>query len=189
MLATFPPGTTPSEAFFDRGRQALTRYAFSDPAIVEAHFPPSAPLQGRRMLLELKVPLLRYLCGVVVGRVLDTNDDGIRTFGFRYDTLEGHVERGSEWFLLEQDGASGVLRLRIEATWQPGDFPNWWSRVGFALVGRRYQRKWHRRAHERMAAMVRGGTRVASRRGRRLAHEGPRVVFTRGTQTFEEGWS
>ena len=189
VLATVGPDRAASRELFDRGRRALELYAFSDPAIVEAHFSPGVPLEGRRMLLELKVPLLRYLCGVVVSEVLDTHEDGLRRFGFRYDTLEGHIERGSEWFLLEQDRDGEVLRLRIEATWRRGDFPNWWSRLGFDLVGRRYQRRWHQRAHERMAAMVRGTAPAAPVRGRRLAHEGPRVVFTHGPQEIQDGSS
>lgn len=185
VLGTGPPGPPTSHGPFARGREAVRTYAFSDPAIVEGHFDARVPLAERRMLLELKVPFLRYLCGVAVGAVRDETSAATSTYGFRYDTLEGHVESGSEWFLLEKDHASGEMTFRIEATWRPGDFPNWWSRVGFTLVGKRYQRRWHRRAHRRMAAYVAGwpvGTPLARRH---LAHRGPEVVFTRDLPRWE----
>src|SRR5690606_27140067 len=51
---------------FARAKVLVERYAFSDPRIVIAHFDPTAPLLGRRMLLEIQVHGLHYLCGVVV---------------------------------------------------------------------------------------------------------------------------
>src|SRR5690606_23264095 len=71
-----------------------------------------------------------------------------------YDTLPGHLETGSEWFLVTKAHADGSIRLRIQASWRPGEFPNWWSRLGFALVGRRYQRAWHRLAYLRMRRLL-----------------------------------
>jgi uncharacterized protein (UPF0548 family) len=165
---------------FARARKALTSYAFSDPSIVEGHFDPDAPLDGRHMLLELKVLMLRYVCGCRVEKVQDRRSAGSTGFGFRYDTLEGHVERGFEWFRVEQDHGTGDVTFHVEAWWLPGDFPNWWSRVGFALVGRWYQRRWHRRAHRRMAAFARGRSLYRPFSRRELAHQGPDVIFTRG---------
>jgi len=77
-------------AIFDRARVALASYQFSDPGIVVAHFDPATPLLMRRLLLEIKVLGLHYLCPAVVHKVRD--EPGV--FGFRYDTLEGHIERG-----------------------------------------------------------------------------------------------
>lgn len=156
-VGTAAPGPPKPDGPFARGRDAMIQYAFSDPGIVEAHFDPLAPLLGRRMLLELKVgPLLRYLCGVLVADVRDETTDAGSVYGFRYDTLDGHIEAGCEWFLLEKDHGTGELTLEIEATWRTAEFPNWWSRLGFELVGRRYQRRWHVQAHRRMAAYIAG---------------------------------
>ena len=139
-------------ACLERARVALTNFEFSDPAIVTAHFNRDAALLHRRLLLEVKVLGLRYLCPAVVNRV--RNDLG--EFGFRYDTLTGHIERGVEWFVVTQD-SQGRLRFRIEARWKGGDLPNWWSALGFELVSGRYQRKWHREAHRRMSRLVHEG--------------------------------
>lgn len=179
FLTDAPPGLPADDGPFARGRVAVHDYAFSDPTIVEAHFDPDVPLSDRRMLLELKPTVLRYLCGVAVGAVRDEATATTSTYGFRYDTLEGHIESGSEWFLLEKDHGSGRLTFVIEASWRPGDFPNWWSRVGFALLGKRYQRRWHTRAHRRMAAYVQGWPISNPISRRHLSHQGPDVVFTR----------
>ena len=111
-IAREPPGPPRNRGAFARAREAVAAYAFTDPTIVEAHFDPRAPLRGRRMLLELKVLGLHYLCGVEVTEVRDESDAARSVFGFRYDTLAGHIERGAEWFLVEQDHATGDCPVR-----------------------------------------------------------------------------
>ena len=159
---------------FARARTALANYTFSDPGIVVAHFDPAEQLLGRCMLLEIQIFGLRYLCPAVVSRVRE--EPGV--FGFRYDTLEGHIERGVEWFLLTRNDA-GEIRFRIEARWQKGEFPNWWSRVGFMVLSGYYQRKWHRRAHTRVSLLAHyGSTRRPPRDAAGLTHQGVDVTFT-----------
>lgn len=139
------PGDT-----FERLWEAIQRFEHSDPRIVIAHFHEDEPVQGRVMLLELRALGLRYLCPArtSMGHVSDSGGRTIR--GLSLDTLEGHIESGREWFFLEKDQTSGVIRFRIEAAWREGDFPNFWSHWGFHLVGRRSQRAWHRLAHSRL---------------------------------------
>ena len=141
---------------FERMKHAIAAYRFSDPAIVKGHFDPESPLVGRRMLLELKPLFLRYLCGTVVGAERAEADDAHTLWGYRYETLVGHLETGAEWFLLEKDHGSGVITFRIEAHWKPGQFPNWWSYVGFKVLAPFYQRRWHRQAQRRLAAIGAG---------------------------------
>lgn len=163
---------------FTRARIALANYQFSDPAIVLAHFNPAAPLLGRRMLLEIQIFGFRYLCPAVVSRVRE--DPGV--FGFRYDTLEGHIECGVEWFLLTKN-ERGEIRFRIEARWKRGELPNWWSRIGFIVVSGYYQRKWHRLAHERLSWLAhRGSTQRPRRDSTGLTHQGIEVAFTYHTK-------
>lgn len=174
VIATEAPG----EDRFGRARTALANYTFSDPDIVLAHFDPAAPLLGRPMLLEIQVMGLHYLCPAVVNRVRE--EPG--TFGFRYDTLEGHIERGVEWFLLTKD-ARGDIRFRIEARWREGQFPNWWTRVGFHVLSGYYQRKWHRSAHWRLSLLAHhGSTRRPPRDAAGLTHQGIDVTFTYHTR-------
>lgn len=160
---------------FERAREAIIRYEFSDPRIVTAHFDPGAPLDGRRMLLELKPLFLRFLAGVMVSAVREESSATETVFGYRYDTLQGHVERGQEWFLLLKSHASGDIRFRISADWQAGQFPNWWSRIGFWFLGPYYQRLWLRRAHRRLRRVVEVDRPVPDPEAR-LLHEGPENI-------------
>lgn len=187
VIAHSDPGPPEEEGPFERGRHAIANYEFSDPRIVIAHFDPDAALEGRRMLLEMRaVRVLHYLGGVVVGAVRSDRTEEQTVFGFRYDTLEGHIEKGAEWFLLTKDHATGSIRFRIEASWRPGQFPNWWSRLGFTFLGRYYQKVWHHRAHDFLAERVRlpHVSPHESTTGR-LVHAPPDVIFQRYTTRHE----
>jgi uncharacterized protein (UPF0548 family) len=163
---------------FARARLALANYQFSDPGIVVAHFEPTTPLLLRRILLEIKVFGLRYLCPAIVSQVRNEGS----SYGFRYDTLEGHIEKGVEWFLLTKN-ERGEIRFRIEARWKRGDFPNWWSRIGFMVVSGYYQRRWHREAHRRMSLLAHYGSLKRPRADAAgLTHQGVNVTFTYHTK-------
>lgn len=156
IVAREAPGPPEVGGAFERAREGVENFRFSDPRIVVGYFDPAVPLARRRMLLELKAVGLRYLCGAAVGAVRVEQTDERTVFGFRYETLEGHIERGTEWFLLTKDHESGAIGFSISAVWQPGDFPNWWSRVGFAFLARHYQTEWFRRALDRLALIATG---------------------------------
>ncbi len=176
VIALEPPGKPTPGGPFERARALVERYAFSEPRIATGHFDAEQPLLGRYMLLELKPLVVHYLCGVVVGAVRDEPSAEQTVFGFRYDTLLGHIEAGWEWFLLTKAHATGCVEFRIEAAWRPGQFPNAWSRIGFLALGRRYQRAWHRRAHERLRIMLGSRDLPPLERGHGLLHEGrPRI--------------
>jgi uncharacterized protein (UPF0548 family) len=151
------PGCPVADGAFERAREAVADYRFSDPRIVAGHFDRHVPLLGRRMLLEIQVLGLRFLCGVIVGRVVMRTEPDHTTFAFRYDTLAGHIERGREWFVLRKDHASGDVSFRIDALWRAGELPAWWIRLGFALLSGYYRAEWSRRAHLRLREIV--GTR------------------------------
>lgn len=163
---------------FERARVGLANYQFSDPRIVVAHFDPAGPLLARRILLEIKVLGLRYLSAALVTRVRDEGN----VYGFRYDTLEGHIERGMEWFLLTKN-ERGEIRFRIEARWKRGNLPNWWSRLGFMLLSGPYQRRWHRQAHRRLSRLAHhGSTARPPGDAAGLTHQGVDVTFTYHTK-------
>lgn len=181
VVAFEDPGPPVPDGPFERGCTAVEGYTFSDPRIVIGHFDPDAPLLGRRMLLEMRaLRVVRYLAGVVIGATRSESTDHETVFGFRYDTLDGHIEMGAEWFLLTKEHATGAIRFRIEAGWLPGQFPNWWSRLGFTWLGPRYQRIWHHRAHALLAQLVRVPDPEPPRTDSgRLAYTDPEVIFER----------
>jgi uncharacterized membrane protein len=150
VLAREGVGVPEADGPFARACHLIAAYELSDPQIVTAHFDRAAPLSRRPMLLEIKVLGLRFLCAVVVSDVVAQTNDHETLFGFRIDTVAPHLERGSEWFRLTKSHRDGLIRLSIAALWEPGQFPNRWSRLGFELLSRRYQRAWHRRAFRRL---------------------------------------
>lgn len=160
------------DGIFERAKKGIINYDFSDPRIVAGHFDPAAPLVGRDILLEIKVLGLRFLSGARVHSVRDETRDKETLFGYRYDTLQGHIERGYEWFLLTKDHQTGEVWFKIEAHWRLGDFPNWWSRVGFHLIGERCRTLWRHRAPERLRELVQQPPAEMVARPGRLAHRG-----------------
>lgn len=187
-VARCRPGPPVPDGPFEQGCTAVARYEFSDPRIVRAHMPPEGPLEGRRFLLELvAIRTIHFLGAVVVGAVQRETREHESVFGFRYDTLEGHIERGSEWFILTKDHASGVIRFRIQAVWQPGQFPNWWSRAGFALLGPLYQRIWHERAHDLLSRRIHDpALEDIPLDGERVVHSPPDVIFKRFNSAHDQ---
>lgn len=148
-----PPGAPLPDGPFENLWEAIRRFEHSDPRIVQAHIRPG----GRIVLLELKVLGLRFLCPArIVGVRSHANEErSLRAMAI--DTLEGHLERGREWFFLRKDHASGEVRFRAQAAWCPGDFPNAWSHLGFLLLAPRYQRAWHRLIHLRLRRIASAG--------------------------------
>lgn len=171
------PGKPVPKGAFEIGWQAISEYQFSDPGIVVGHFNPKDPIEGRTMLLEIKCLGLRYLAGVRIGAIKQYDNETESVSAFRYDTLEGHIEIGSEWFTLTKKHETGEVTFRISASWRPGEFPNWWSKVGFEVVGTRFQLAWHRLAYMRLREIVgsQGAKLVAIPYGADLVHTGPDI--------------
>lgn len=177
IIAREKPGPPEENGSFFLAWKAITEYQFSDPGIVVGHFRPKDPLEKRNILLEIKVLGLKYLCGARIGKVQQKTSENETQHGFRYDTLENHIEVGSEWFFLTKKHDTGEIWFRISASWRAGNFPNWWSRVGFELVGHKYQLAWHRLAYLRLREIVgsSGKNLVPIPRGETLIHTGAEI--------------
>lgn len=188
VLARERPGPPVPGGAYERARGLIEAFDFSDPRIVQWHFRADDPLQGRPVLLELKAPLgLRYLCPARVGGVREERGEARTRYGFSFETLEGHFEVGREWFLLSKDHASGEVRFEIEAAWRPGTFPNWWSELGFLMVGTRSQRAWHRLTHVRLRRLLRQGqVPEAHEGGAGVVHAGHALEREEPVQVFAQ---
>ena len=133
-------------------------YAFADPAIVRAVYDPAAGLANRNMLLQARFGPLRVYVGCRVGTIDDATRtvDGrpVRQWGWSYGTLEGHLERGQMDYAVWKWLDDGAVEFRIHVVSQRAKAGNPIVRLGFRLVGRGRQRRFARRACERMAELV-----------------------------------
>jgi uncharacterized protein (UPF0548 family) len=134
------------------------------------------------MLLEMRLLGLRFLGGVRVAAVREEADRDRTLFGFRYDTLEGHFEQGSEWFRVSKDHATGQVVFEIEAHWRRGSFPTWWARLGFLALGDSVRRLWRRLAILRMRRLAHQPVLGPTARAGELAHRGDAVPRRTGSR-------
>ena len=185
IIAREAPGPPEPDGPYERAWPFLERYAFSDPRIVKAHFDAAAPFVGRVMLLEARVLGLHYLGAAVVAMLRNARDATRAEHGFRYDTLDCHFERGSEWFIVGKDIHTGDITFTIHAVWRRGQLPNFWSRIGFTILAPRYQRAWHRLAHLRLRALLGSVDLEPLPRGARLVHQGPPLNVARVQETAD----
>ena len=157
------PAETPGKPL-DHGsvaiaRKILTQYSFPPPRLVRGRFDPSAPLNGRAMLLTATFLWLRFELPVLVSRVIDETRieaDGaeVNAWGYSYQTLAGHLERGEITFEIIKTLATGAVRFRIHSFSQTAQIANLVHRIGFRLVGRRLQARFARESLLNMRLLV-----------------------------------
>jgi uncharacterized protein (UPF0548 family) len=140
-------------------RRLMEDYRMADPAVVRATWDPRAPLEGREMLLELRLyRIFSVRVGVRVVRVWDEvrvqAGRRARVFGFEYATLRGHVEMGLMGYELYKWCDDGAVEFRMHAHSRPSEHGAPWIRLGFRLFGRREQVRFYRRCCERMARLT-----------------------------------
>ncbi|MFE2752056.1 DUF1990 family protein [Actinosynnema sp. NPDC059335] len=137
-----------------RARALVAGYEFSPPGIVRAYYEPGSPLEGRDMLLQARLPGLRFLMGVRVTDVRDETGGGRTTWGWGYQTLEGHLERGRVDYSVVKDHATGRVEFVARSHSQLHPRAPWWMRWGWRLFGRRVQLRFYRRAGLRLRRLV-----------------------------------
>lgn len=152
---------------------ALIRdYEFSVPQVVRAVYDPAEPLLNRTMLLEGRFSALRLHLGVRITEVIDeTRPDGRRAWGWSYDTLRGHLERGRLTYEVVKHQNSGYVEFVITAYSQPAPTLGPALRLGWAVFGRRRQLMFYRGCGRRVQQLVR------TRRGRQQPPRSGRLVL------------
>ncbi len=155
------PGEPIENGSFELARRLMCDYAFADPKIVRAVYDPADELADRNMLLQARFGPLRIFLGCRVSAIVDDTRevDGrpVRIWGWSYGTLQGHVERGQMDYAVWKWLDDGTLEFRIHVVSRRAKVRNPIVRLGFRLVGRREQRRFARRACERMSELVQQG--------------------------------
>jgi uncharacterized protein (UPF0548 family) len=174
QLAPEPPGPPIAAGSFAAARDILERYAFPPPRLIRGTFDPAAPLEGRAMLLTATYLWMTFELPVRVSRVIDaTRTDGTgsqQVWGYSYQTLVGHIERGEITFEIIKQIETGAVAFRISSFSQTGHIANLMHRIGFRFVGRRLQRRFAEESLHNMQQMV----------AERLAQANQGMVVQRG---------
>jgi len=152
------PGEPEHNGPFATACDNLRRYAFPPPSLIRGTFDPAAPLDNRAMLLTATYLWMTFELPVRVSRVIDAARDGDRgperVWGYSYQTLAGHLERGEITFEIVKHLASGGVTFRIHSFSQTGHIGNLIHRIGFRIVGRRLQRRFAQESLRNMQVLV-----------------------------------
>lgn len=153
-----PPGSPMPDGPWRAAQQIMREYKFPDPGIITGIYLPDRALEERVMLLRGKFLFFSFFFGVKIGGVTNevqqTSDGPAHVWGFNYQTLQGHFERGQMTFETVKWEQSGRVVFRIHAFSQAAEIPNPIYRLGFRLFGRRLQRRFARRSLKRMQRLV-----------------------------------
>ncbi|NDU72023.1 DUF1990 family protein, partial [Actinomadura sp. DSM 109109] len=160
-LPSEPPGPPVPGGSWETARRLVRNYEYADPAIIR-DVCRSGPLEpGRDMLLQGRFYGLRFFLGLRVGDVHDgyVEQDGrrARVWGWNYQTLEGHLERGQMTQEVLKWLDTGEVEFRIHAFSQRAAIRNPVVRLGFVLFGRFTQIRFYKRACRRMEQLTKAG--------------------------------
>jgi uncharacterized protein (UPF0548 family) len=157
-LPSEAPGPPTPAGSWEAAKRVLQDYSFADPGIITGIFVPDTPLAERVMLLRGRAFGLTFWFGTRVGAVIDERREGAQgaqqIWGFNYQTLKGHLERGQMEFSVIKWLESGRVAFRIHAFSQPSEIRNPIIRLGFRLFGRRVQLRFISNSLRRMRELV-----------------------------------
>lgn len=149
------PGEPEPGGSWEAARELVRDYEFSPPEIIRAVFDPASPLLGRDLLLEARFHLMHFYCGVRITDVVDEHRaNGDRAWGWAYETLEGHLERGKVTYEVVKHQHSGEVEFVASSYSQGAPTLGRLTSLGWRLFGRRTQLRFYRRCGERLRAFV-----------------------------------
>ncbi|MCC7052098.1 MAG: DUF1990 family protein [Gemmatimonadaceae bacterium] len=152
------PGPPGADGSFAVACHILEQYAFPPRRLIRGSFDPAAPLDNRAMLLTARYLWMTFELPVRVSRVIDMTRAGQHgsehVWGYSYQTLAGHLERGEITFEIVKVIDSGAVVFRIHSFSQTGHIANLVHRLGFRLVGRRLQRRFAEESLRNMQLLV-----------------------------------
>ena len=160
-LSGEPPGPPSPGGSWEIARRLMRHYKVADPSVVRAFYDDSEPLEGRTMLLELRLWRLRFPVGVRGGEVYDEVRDvagrPARVSGWNYRTLEGHLEIGQMAWEVWKWQDTGAVDFHIHAFSRAAPTDSVLVRIGLRLFARREQLRFYRHACARMGSLTLAG--------------------------------
>ncbi|WP_245572520.1 DUF1990 family protein [Actinokineospora enzanensis] len=152
------PGEPVVGGLFEQACDLVRDYRFAPPELIHAHYRHDAPLLGRDMLLEGHFGPLHFLMGVRVTAVLDEQTPTHTRWGWSYETLTGHLERGRLDYEVRKNHRTGTIDFLAASYSRPTRRTNPLFRLGWHMFGRRIQRRFYRRVGEQLRAALTTGT-------------------------------
>lgn len=149
------PGEPEPDGVWETACRLVAAYEMADPALIRAVYDGAAPLRGRDLLLEGRFLLLRFYMGVRITEVIDEERGAERVWGWAYETLEGHLERGRMSYEVVKHRDTGRVELVITAYSQGAPTLGPVTGLGWRLFGRRTQLRFYRTCGRRLARLVR----------------------------------
>lgn len=157
-LPSEAPGPQAKDGSFAAACAILAQYTFPPARLIRGRFDPAAPLANRAMLLTARYLWFTFELPVRVSRVIDVTREGRDgseyAWGYSYQTLAGHLERGEITFEIVKQLVTGAVAFRIHSFSQTGHIGNLVHRIGFRLVGRRLQRRFAEESLKNMQLLV-----------------------------------
>lgn len=149
------PGDPEPDGSFTLARRLIETYEAPVPSTVQGLYVAGSPLQGRDILLAARFHGLRLLMGVRITEVIDElRDDQQRAWGWTYETLQGHLERGRMTYEVVKQLDTGRVEFVIRATSQRAPTVDPLLRLGWSLFGRRTQLRFYQGCGERVCRLV-----------------------------------
>jgi uncharacterized protein (UPF0548 family) len=155
-LGTEAPGPVEPGGVWERARLAVEGYEFTPPSLIRAVYDSAEPLLGRNLLLEGRFAGLRFHLPVRITETVDTDDGAQRCWGWAYETLEHHLERGKVRYTVVKHADTGHVQFHADVYSQHAPTLGPVLRVGWALFGRRTQLRFYRLIGARLRAIATG---------------------------------
>ncbi|MDQ3762534.1 MAG: DUF1990 domain-containing protein [Actinomycetota bacterium] len=131
-------------------------YEFTPPELIRAVYHRQDPLLGRNLLLEGRFSALRFYMGVRITTLVDeSRDQQEKIWGWAYETLEHHLERGKVTYEVVKHLDSGQVEFVASCQSQRSPALGPILRLGWLLFGRRTQLRFYRRCGQRLRELVR----------------------------------
>ncbi|HUQ57007.1 DUF1990 family protein [Lentzea sp.] len=154
VLGTDRPGRPEEDSVWWHAYKEVAAYAFTPGSLLRAHYLREDPLVGRNLLLVGRFALVRFAMGVRITEA-GFDEDGVRySWGWSYETLQGHLERGRVGYRVVKHLETGLVTLEVDSYNQVNPRAHAVIRLGWSVFGRRAQRRFYTAVGENLRRLA-----------------------------------
>lgn len=148
------PGPPESGGIWETACDLVRDYEFTPPELIRAVYHRRDPLLGRNLLLEGRFGALRFYMGVRITALVEETRHQQQVWGWTYETLEHHLERGRVTYEVVKHLHTGQVEFVASCQSQRSPDLAPILRLGWLLFGRRTQLRFYRRCGQRLNKLV-----------------------------------